>query len=44
MPTFTNGLLVTCSSFVKKTGRKQITRCLESQIGRNFLKGNLALI
>lgn len=44
MPTFTNGLLVTCSSFVKKTGRKQTTRCLESQTGRNFLKGNLALI
>ena len=42
--TCSNGLRVTCSSLAKKTGRKQTTRCLESQTGRNFLKGNLALI
>ena len=43
MPTFTNGLLVTYSSFVKKTGRKQTIRCLESQTGRGSWKENLIL-
>lgn len=43
MPTFTNGLRVTCSSLVKKIGRRLTSRCSENRTGRNFSKESLEL-
>lgn len=43
MPTFTNGLRVTCSFLAKKIGRRLTSRCSANRTGRNFSKESLVL-